>query len=137
MSSICHGIWVVRQYDILVLTNDNYILLMTRPMPGPWQTISQSDETIEVDISTRGWRFQHFDLVTQNCQKLFRCRRVANSRPSYYCKNHFTDDTINAWTLTNNFSVRWNNWSWHFYTWMVVSAFWFGYSKLWKTFQMP
>ena len=35
MSSICHGIWVVRQYDILVLTNDNYILLMTRPMPGP------------------------------------------------------------------------------------------------------
>ena len=36
---------------------------------------------------------------------------------------HFTDDTTNAWTLTNNFSVRWNNWSWHFYTWMVVSIF--------------
>ena len=28
-------------------------------MPGPWQTISQSDETIEVDISTRGWWFQY------------------------------------------------------------------------------
>ena len=65
------------------------ILLMTRLMPGPWQTISQSDETIEVDISTRGWWFQHFDLVTQNCGKLFRCRRVANSRPILLQKSFY------------------------------------------------
>ena len=75
MSSICHGIWVVRQYDILVLTNDNYILLMTRPMPGPWQTISQSDETIEVDISTRGWWFQYWIWLLKIVRNLLQCMK--------------------------------------------------------------
>ena len=45
---------------------------------------------------------------------------------------HFTDDTTNAWTLTNNFSVRWNNWSWHFYTWMVVLVFDMVIQNYWK-----
>ena len=57
MSSICHGIWVVRQYDILVLTNDNYILLMTRPMPGPdKQFLSQMKQLKLTFLHVDWWR---------------------------------------------------------------------------------
>ena len=56
MSSICHGIWVVRQYDILVLTNDNYILLMTRPMPGPDKQFLSQMKQLKLTFLHVDWR---------------------------------------------------------------------------------
>lgn len=65
MSSICHGIWVVRQYDILVLTNDNSILLMTRPMLGPDKQFLSS---------SNNWRLHYvmslLEILWKSCMSL-------------------------------------------------------------------